>query len=91
LIAKPNTNDNSTERIDISAHFPTDEEYLKVGQLSGSKDIHATPVINASAGIASAGISGLGVDQHILLDRAHMISLNPERIVVADQPTSLRW
>jgi hypothetical protein len=96
LIAKPsaevaNANSSSTERIDISAHFPPDEEYVKVGQLSGSKDIHATPVLNASAAGFGGGISGVGVDQHIVLDQPYMISLNPVRAVLADCPTSLSW
>jgi len=92
LIAKPGADvDSSRESINISAHFPPHEEYVKVGHLRGSKEIHATPVLNGSAFGFGGGIGGVGVDHHTQLDTAKLISLNPVRKPFANSPTILNW
>jgi len=92
LIAKPGADvDSNRESINISAHFPAHEEYVKVGHLLGSKEIHATPVLNGSALGFGGGIRGVGVDSRIQLNTAKLISLNPVRKSFVDSPTTLNW
>lgn len=89
--ARPPTQSDADEKIDIFEHYPKMEQFLKVGRLSGSTDFHATPVLNVNTLGGGVSLSGVGVDKHRVDDQPYLISLSAIRLTLSDQPRCISW
>ena len=87
----PSQADSNDIRIDISENYPKITEYVKVRQILGFSDFHATPAINLAAAGINVGLVGVGKEEHRVLDQPKLISLSSIRQPLDGQPSHLQW
>ena len=77
--------------VEIMAHYPPEEEFVKVGREVGWRELSIAPDIDVNSPVGGIKLTGLGVRKQTEIDKCHMISLRPTIQLLENQPTYLNW